>query len=155
MHPHRTRAGDRRGAPAARGGVARTGGPGRQGIAGRQESKSQRTPAAQAREYGPLVTEESPGGWDSQPRFSESSRSPAWAYWNGLANVVPPLPKPTGLSVTRRKFLLPNMVTAVGRSVPRRDGASKVTGEARYTDDLVIPGAWYGKTIRSTIPRGT
>jgi len=47
------------------------------------------------------------------------------------------------------------MVTAVGRSVPRRDGASKVTGEARYTDDLVIPGAWYGKTIRSTIPHGT
>ena len=47
------------------------------------------------------------------------------------------------------------MVTAVGRSVPRRDGASKVTGEARYTDDLVVPGAWYGKTIRSTIARGT
>ncbi|PYP20900.1 MAG: hypothetical protein DMD54_00045 [Gemmatimonadetes bacterium] len=47
------------------------------------------------------------------------------------------------------------MVTAVGRSVPRRDGASKVTGEARYTDDLVVAGAWYGKTIRSTIPRGT
>src|SRR4051812_26560629 len=47
------------------------------------------------------------------------------------------------------------MLTAVGRSVPRRDGASKVTGEARYTDDLVIPGAWYGKTIRSTIPHGT
>ena len=47
------------------------------------------------------------------------------------------------------------MVTAVGRSVPRRDGASKVTGEARYTDDLVLPGAWYGKTIRSTIAHGT
>ncbi|HEV2672008.1 MAG TPA: xanthine dehydrogenase family protein molybdopterin-binding subunit [Gemmatimonadales bacterium] len=47
------------------------------------------------------------------------------------------------------------MVTAVGRSVPRRDGAAKVTGEARYIDDLVVAGAWYGKTIRSTIPRGT
>jgi CO/xanthine dehydrogenase Mo-binding subunit len=47
------------------------------------------------------------------------------------------------------------MVTAVGRSVPRRDGASKVTGEARYTDDLVVPGAWYGQTVRSTIARGT
>jgi CO/xanthine dehydrogenase Mo-binding subunit len=42
----------------------------------------------------------------------------------------------------------------VGRSIPRRDGAPKVTGAARYTDDLVFPGAWYGKTIRSTIPRG-
>ena len=47
------------------------------------------------------------------------------------------------------------MVTAVGRSVPRLDGASKVTGEARYTDDLVVAGAWHGKTIRSTIARGT
>ena len=60
-----------------------------------------------------------------------------------------------GLSAQPRKFLLPNMVTAVGRSVPRRDGASKVTGEARYTDDLVVPGAWYGQTVRSTIARGT
>jgi CO/xanthine dehydrogenase Mo-binding subunit len=47
------------------------------------------------------------------------------------------------------------MLSAVGRSVPRLDGASKVTGEARYTDDLVVPGAWYGKTVRSTIARGT
>jgi CO/xanthine dehydrogenase Mo-binding subunit len=30
------------------------------------------------------------------------------------------------------------MVTAVGCSVPRRDGASEVTGDARYTDDLVV-----------------
>ncbi len=44
--------------------------------------------------------------------------------------------------------------TAVGRSVPRREGADKVTGRARYTDDLVIPGAWYGKTVRSTVPAG-
>jgi len=44
---------------------------------------------------------------------------------------------------------------AVGRSVPRREGADKVTGRAHYTDDLVVPGAWYGKTIRSTVARGT
>ena len=43
---------------------------------------------------------------------------------------------------------------AVGRAVPRREGGEKVTGRARYTDDLVVPGAWYGKTVRSTIPRG-
>ena len=42
----------------------------------------------------------------------------------------------------------------VGRSVPRREGGDKVTGRARYTDDLVIAGAWFGKTIRSTVPRG-
>ena len=44
--------------------------------------------------------------------------------------------------------------TAVGRSVPRREGADKVSGRARYTDDIAVPGAWYGRTIRSTIARG-
>jgi CO/xanthine dehydrogenase Mo-binding subunit len=46
-------------------------------------------------------------------------------------------------------------LSAVGRSVPRREGAAKVTGEALYTDDVAVPGAWYGKTIRSTVPSGT
>jgi len=35
----------------------------------------------------------------------------------------------------------------------RREGPAKLTGAARYTDDLVFPGAWYGTTIRSTEPR--
>src|SRR5712691_2425071 len=48
----------------------------------------------------------------------------------------------------------PAPLTVVGRSVPRREGADKVTGRARYTDDIPAPGAWYGKTIRSTVPRG-
>src|SRR5260370_18384332 len=62
-----------------------------------------------------------------------------------------------GLSDSPGKFLLANMVPAatVGQSVPRREGVAKVTGEARYTDALVVPNAWYGKTIRSTVPRGT
>jgi CO/xanthine dehydrogenase Mo-binding subunit len=37
------------------------------------------------------------------------------------------------------------------RSYPlRREGPEKLTGEAKYADDLVFPGAWYGATIRST-----
>ena len=44
--------------------------------------------------------------------------------------------------------------STVGQSVPRREGAAKVTGAARYTDDLAIPGSWYGKTIRSTVAKG-
>jgi CO/xanthine dehydrogenase Mo-binding subunit len=32
----------------------------------------------------------------------------------------------------------------------RREGPAKLTGVAKYTDDLVFPGAWYGITIRST-----
>jgi CO/xanthine dehydrogenase Mo-binding subunit len=34
----------------------------------------------------------------------------------------------------------------------RREGPEKLTGEAKYTDDLVFPGAWFGATIRSTEP---
>ena len=32
----------------------------------------------------------------------------------------------------------------------RREGPAKLTGLAKYADDLVFPGAWYGATIRST-----
>ena len=32
----------------------------------------------------------------------------------------------------------------------RREGPAKLTGTALYTDDIVVPGAWYGATIRST-----
>jgi CO/xanthine dehydrogenase Mo-binding subunit len=32
----------------------------------------------------------------------------------------------------------------------RREGPAKLTGAARYADDLVFPGAWYGITVRST-----
>lgn len=48
----------------------------------------------------------------------------------------------------------PSMHT-VGVSVPRTDGAAKVTGAARYVDDLpAMPGELFGRTIRSTTPRG-
>ena len=46
-------------------------------------------------------------------------------------------------------------MVAVGRSVPRREGGDKVTGRARYTDDLEVAGAWYGKTVRSNVACGT
>jgi CO/xanthine dehydrogenase Mo-binding subunit len=43
---------------------------------------------------------------------------------------------------------------AVGRSVLRKDGLDKVTGAAKYIDDLSFPGLLYARTIRSTIPSG-
>jgi CO/xanthine dehydrogenase Mo-binding subunit len=43
---------------------------------------------------------------------------------------------------------------AVGSNVRRKDGDAKVTGAAKYIDDLTFPGMLYGATIRSTIPRG-
>lgn len=42
----------------------------------------------------------------------------------------------------------------VGASVPRMEGRGKVTGEARYVDDMVLPDMLYGATVRSGIPRG-
>jgi CO/xanthine dehydrogenase Mo-binding subunit len=42
----------------------------------------------------------------------------------------------------------------VGVSVPRKEGRDKVTGRARYIDDMTLPGMLYGATIRSQIPRG-
>ena len=42
----------------------------------------------------------------------------------------------------------------VGTSVPRLEGLDKVTGQARYVDDMAWPGMLYGATVRSLIPRG-
>jgi len=43
---------------------------------------------------------------------------------------------------------------AVGTNVLRKEGVEKVTGRARYLDDLSFPNLLYGRTIRSTIPAG-
>jgi CO/xanthine dehydrogenase Mo-binding subunit len=43
---------------------------------------------------------------------------------------------------------------AVGRNVLRKEGVDKVTGAARYIDDITFPNLLYGRTIRSTIPSG-
>ena len=42
----------------------------------------------------------------------------------------------------------------VGASVPRKEGWDKVTGAARYVDDMVLPSMLYGATVRSNIARG-
>jgi CO/xanthine dehydrogenase Mo-binding subunit len=45
-------------------------------------------------------------------------------------------------------------MSVIGQSVRRREGHSKVTGQARYVDDLVMPGMLHGITVRSPVPRG-
>jgi CO/xanthine dehydrogenase Mo-binding subunit len=45
-------------------------------------------------------------------------------------------------------------VAAVGVNVRRKDADVKVTGAARYIDDLTFPGMIHGTTIRSSVPRG-
>lgn len=45
-------------------------------------------------------------------------------------------------------------VGSVGRNTRRKDGADKVTGRAKYIDDLTFPRCLYGATFRSTIACG-
>ena len=42
----------------------------------------------------------------------------------------------------------------VGRSVPRLEGAAKVTGRAEYVHNIRLPGMLYGKIFRSTVAHG-
>jgi len=43
---------------------------------------------------------------------------------------------------------------AVGQNVPRKEGVDKLTGAARYVDDIALDGMLFGKTVRSRVPRG-
>lgn len=40
----------------------------------------------------------------------------------------------------------------IGRSIPRLDGVQKVTGKARYTFDIQLPGMLYARQVISTVP---
>src|SRR2546426_4343497 len=42
----------------------------------------------------------------------------------------------------------------VGKSIPRKEGRKKVTGQALYVDDLKFDGMLHAVTVRSSIPRG-
>lgn len=44
------------------------------------------------------------------------------------------------------------MQTSIGKSVPRADGFSKVTGSAKYVGDMYLPNMLYGSVLRSVAP---
>src|ERR1039458_648169 len=46
------------------------------------------------------------------------------------------------------------MFQTVGKSVPRKEGREKVTGQAKYVDDITFPGMLMGATVRSPVARG-
>jgi len=56
--------------------------------------------------------------------------------------------EPPSAVVVQPGTLTPGL--ARGAAPLRREGPAKLTGAARYADDLVFPGAWFGATIRST-----
>ena len=46
------------------------------------------------------------------------------------------------------------VLSTVGSSPIRKEGLAKVLGQAKYVDDISLPGMWFGATVRSTIARG-
>ncbi len=61
----------------------------------------------------------------------------------GTVTAPAPLVVPPGVRVPGR---------AAGALPLRREGPDKLTGTARFADDLVFPGAWFGATVRSSEP---
>src|SRR6266478_7592284 len=68
------------------------------------------------------------------------SRSGDWA---GVAAIA---------GIFDRRYM--NNSNIVGTSVPRLEGRDKISGRARYVDDMELPGMLYGATVRSRIARG-
>jgi CO/xanthine dehydrogenase Mo-binding subunit len=60
-------------------------------------------------------------------------------------NYTLPRPKCTWMTMENRQ---------IGKSVPRKEGREKVTGSARYVDDLTFPDMIHGVTVRSPVARG-
>ncbi len=42
----------------------------------------------------------------------------------------------------------------IGSDIPRVDGLGKLSGQARYVDDLAVEGVWHGAVVRSPVSRG-
>ncbi len=42
--------------------------------------------------------------------------------------------------------------SVIGKRLPRLDGVAKVTGDARYTGDIILPRMLHGKILRSKVP---
>src|SRR6185312_5758250 len=57
-------------------------------------------------------------------------------------------------SKKKRPRTVKERLRTVGHNVARAEGVEKVTGAARYIDDLRFDDMLYGATIRSTIPAG-
>src|SRR5689334_1200960 len=54
----------------------------------------------------------------------------------------------------RKSCKVARMPGFIGQAVPRTEGRAKVTGAARYVDDVTLPGMLYGVTVRSQAARG-
>ena len=55
-------------------------------------------------------------------------------------------------STSRRRSPRTRRCTSIGERVPRLDAVQKVTGRARYTFDVQLPGMLYARRVVSTVP---
>jgi CO/xanthine dehydrogenase Mo-binding subunit len=78
-----------------------------------------------------------------RPGLTTRTLPPGTATPSTAPSETTPLVIPPDLQVPGR---------ARGANPLRREGPDKLTGTAKYADDLVVPGAWFGATIRSTEP---
>ena len=51
-----------------------------------------------------------------------------------------------------QKEKIANKLSYVGQRIPRKDGPEKVTGRAKYTGDIHLPGMLVGRILRSPHP---
>ncbi|MBM3464487.1 MAG: xanthine dehydrogenase family protein [Armatimonadetes bacterium] len=49
---------------------------------------------------------------------------------------------------------VPEPPSVIGQSPARKEGLDKVTGRAKYVDDVAVPGLLHGITVRSPVARG-
>ena len=72
----------------------------------------------------------------------------------GRAPVMTPPAVTPARSAESALLVQPGTIAAGrARTAPlRREGPAKLTGQAKYADDLVFPGAWFGATVRSSEP---
>src|SRR3712207_9046155 len=57
----------------------------------------------------------------------------------------------TTLFRSSRRLSMPAF-NVVGKSFSRIEGPDKVTGAARFTADIALPGLLWGKVLRSSVP---
>jgi xanthine dehydrogenase YagR molybdenum-binding subunit len=109
---------------------------------------------AMPRDEPPLETQPSKAAADTEPISASTNPGPSrpQAMLYGVvgeqlehitrqvpADEPPPWPENAKLS-------------AVGKSIPRFDAVQKVTGHARYTFDVQLPGMLYARRVVSTVP---
>jgi xanthine dehydrogenase molybdenum-binding subunit len=58
----------------------------------------------------------------------------------------------TGEPVAAPAISVSTSYRVVGTVVPRDDALAKVTGEARFTDDITFPGMLHGRALRAEVP---